>query len=173
MANFSFFRRVLEFLEDRADDLIELITTPEPEQRSPKQNRRSSRRQREFKKRVQKRVKDVVADVLPPEPEDRRISPQVDRLFAVKNTYPKKWSPRAREFFDEEPNTYRGLYSQEEWDDLQDAFYRGWIVTGISKPEHEQGRQDFYDISGVTEASFDWEAFRRFITDIGTPELAA
>lgn len=84
--------------------------------------------------------------------------------------YPDDWSQAARDFWDNEPNTYRELYDDSrEFEQLQNAFDQGWIATGISKEEHEQGRQEFYAISGTQESSFDWEAFREFILSIDTP----
>lgn len=83
--------------------------------------------------------------------------------------YPEDWSQAAKDFWDGEPNTYRDLYdSAEEWQDLQEAFDRGWVQTGISRDEHEQGRQDFYEISGTQESSFDWDAFREYLHSIGS-----
>lgn len=94
-------------------------------------------------------------------------------FFNEPNTYPKDWTPRQRQFFDEEPNNYRGLYSADEWPELQDGFQKGWLDTGISKEEHELGRRKWFETSGVTEDSFDWEAYRGYLRDIGSPSLAA
>lgn len=80
--------------------------------------------------------------------------------------YPESWSQNARNLWDSEPQTYRELYdSDEEWQDLQDAFDIGWIQVGISRDEHEAGRQTFYEISGTQESSFDWAAFREFLRE--------
>lgn len=83
--------------------------------------------------------------------------------------YPESWSDEARHFWDSEPMNYRELYdSREEWEDLQDAFDKGWIETGISYEEHEAARQDYYDLSGTHESSFDWDAFREYLQSIGS-----
>lgn len=80
--------------------------------------------------------------------------------------YPDSWSDNAIRLWESEPQTYREYYdSDEEWQDLQAAFDLGWIVVGISREEHETGRQQFYDISGTQESSFDWAAFREFLRE--------
>lgn len=83
--------------------------------------------------------------------------------------YRKGWGQCERDFWDNEPNTYRELYEPEEWKDLQTAFHFGWIHTGMSKAEHEEWRQQFYNISGVAPSSFDWNAFREYLMCIGSP----
>lgn len=82
--------------------------------------------------------------------------------------YPDDWSPAARDFWDEAPMTEREFYNDSQWDDLQDAFERGWLHTGMTHDEHEAARQEFYDLAEITEDSFDWDAFREYLHSIGS-----
>ncbi len=82
--------------------------------------------------------------------------------FFEHGPYREGWDKNERDFWDAEPNTYRELYDAQEWHDLQEAFQMGWIETGMSKEDHAQWREQFYDISGVEPQSFDWEAFREY-----------
>lgn len=97
----------------------------------------------------------------PPPPE-----PPVEGLdWDNHGPYPEHWTQSQRDLWDSEPQTYRQFYTADEWEQLQEAFDYGWFHhrEGMSKEEHEQWRQRFYDISGVTESSFDWEEFRAYI----------
>ena len=76
--------------------------------------------------------------------------------------YRDGWGENERDLWDTEPNTYRELYSADEWEQLQEAFHNGWLETDMSKEQHEQWREMFYDISGVEPQSFDWEAYREY-----------
>ena len=89
-------------------------------------------------------------------------------------SYPDDWGPHEIDFFNSEPQTFREFYTEEEWEDLQDAFAYGWIYfrdendRKISKGEHEQARQRFYDITGTQESSFDWDGYREYLSHIET-----
>lgn len=169
---FKWLKRVVEFFEDRADAIEELFTQPEPQKRTPKQRRKSTRRRKGWLSTVVDKVVDKVDDIIPPEPADTRPFAHLG-IFDTPNTYPDHWSQAERNIFDTEPNTLRALYDQDEWDELQDAFYDGWLETGLSKEEHQAARERFYAVSGVVESSFDWEAWRRYIDTYVSPGVAA
>lgn len=95
--------------------------------------------------------------------------------------YPDDWSDAAREFWDSEPANFRELYSLPEWEALQEAFEGGWLATPnkpyrfsvsndyyMTKQWHDEYRQDYYEISGTVESSFDWEGYREYLHSIGS-----
>lgn len=88
--------------------------------------------------------------------------------------YREDWGPNEIRFFDSEPNNYKFLYSDEEWAEVQEAFTEGWVAvewndgSRITKEEHEEGRQKYYDLTGTAESSFDWEHFREYLHSIGS-----
>lgn len=89
------------------------------------------------------------------------------------NDYPSYWEPHERAFFDEEPNNYKELYTDAEWEDLQDAFYTGWLERDLSHEERQAARDEWYDLSGVLPESFDWEAYREYLATYVSGSLAA
>lgn len=67
--------------------------------------------------------------------------------------------------------TYRNFYdSDAEFEQAQNAFDIGWIQFGehLTYDDHEQARQEFFELAGVDESSFDWEAFREYLHSIGS-----
>lgn len=91
-----------------------------------------------------------------------------DDGFWDQGPYPEDWNQPQRDFWDAEPNTYHGYYDEPEWESLQEAFHFGWIETGMSKEDHEAWREEYYELSGTTEDSFDWEAFHDYLAEIGS-----
>lgn len=92
--------------------------------------------------------------------------------------YRKGWGRCEREFWDSEPQTYRAMYTDAEWKELQESFHFGWIFGGKNVPagahrmtraEHEEWRERFYVMSNTSPASFDWGAFREYLQCIGSP----
>lgn len=95
--------------------------------------------------------------------------------------YPEEWGPEQIRFFNSESGTFRELYeSQEEWEDVQDAFGRGWLFFKdptrddghrLTKSEHEEARQEFFQLSGMSESSFDWEGYREYLEQVDTGSI--
>jgi hypothetical protein len=117
---------------------------------------------------------ELTSDVTPaPSPSDEYEPPANRDDFDSDFThgpYRKGWGALEKRFWDTEPNTYRQLYSSEdEWLRLQTAFHEGWIASDMSFHQHEAARQRYYRISGTTSASFDWEAFREYWAQRGSP----
>lgn len=88
--------------------------------------------------------------------------------------YPRQWGEHEIRFWDSEPNTYRELYNPVEWADLQEAFGYGWLYfvdddgRRLTKDEHDEARERFYDISGTQASSFDWAGFREYLDNVET-----
>lgn len=92
--------------------------------------------------------------------------------------YPEEWGPEQIRFFNSESGTFRELYeSQEEWEDVQDAFGRGWLFfreedgTRMTREDHEYARQEFFQLSGMSESSFDWEGYREYLEQVDTGSI--
>lgn len=105
-------------------------------------------------------------------------------IFA-RGPYPDHWGEEEIRLWDSEPQTYRGLYDNDrEYADLQAAFDTGWVVRTIddngyasrrsySADERNDAREQFYNISGTVPSSFDWDAYRDYLTEVGSPTIAA
>lgn len=92
--------------------------------------------------------------------------------------YPDDWGPEQIRFFNSESGTFRALYeSDEEYEDMQDAFAEGWLFfhdddgNRLTREDHEIARRDFFAISGMHESSFDWEGYREYLEEIDTGSL--
>lgn len=84
-------------------------------------------------------------------------------------SYPKSWGPQERDFFDREPNTFRGLYdSKSEFSSVQRVFNKGWIAR-TSRRARDNARDSFYELTGTLKSSFDWEAYREYLAAVGSP----
>lgn len=98
--------------------------------------------------------------------------------FGQYNDYPDEWGPAQIRFFNSESGTFRDLYeSNEEYQDMQDAFGRGWLFfhdddgQRYTKAEHDDARREFFHISGMHEESFDWAGYREYLENVDTGSL--
>lgn len=94
--------------------------------------------------------------------------------FGNNQSYPDDWDDDAREFWDSEPGTFREYYENDlDYERAQNAFDRAFIWHGHHDKEYyEQARREFYSVSGLTDETFDWEAYREYIMGIDTGSAA-
>lgn len=92
--------------------------------------------------------------------------------------FPPGWGPEQIRFFHSESGTFRDLYeSREEYQDMQDAFGRGWLFfhnddgSRMTREQHDDARAEFFQISGMHEASFDWEGYREYLEQVDTGSI--
>jgi len=90
--------------------------------------------------------------------------------------YRDGWGEAERNLWDLEPGAYRELYPDEiEWDRLQEVFEIGWFYDrdgyNPSPDERNAAREEFWDITGTVPESFDWEAYRDYLAEKGSPSV--
>jgi hypothetical protein len=98
-----------------------------------------------------------------PVPEEVPHERQVSNYDQPEVTYPRGWGQADRAFWDAEvPPDYRRYYSEDEWDNAQEAFEQGWMYPSRSQEAVQEYRDRFFDISTMDQDQFDWQAFREW-----------
>lgn len=86
------------------------------------------------------------------------------------------WGEPERHLWDTEPANFHELYPDDaEWTRLQEVFDTGWVWErdgdNPSKEERDAAREEYFDLTGTLESSFDWEAYREYLTEKGSPSV--
>lgn len=78
------------------------------------------------------------------------------------------WGPAEQHFWTltaaSDPRDYDAM---SEFNVVEQAFYGGWMDnwSGMSYEEHEEWRQVFYELTGLSDEDFDWDAFRDYLAE--------
>lgn len=77
---------------------------------------------------------------------------------------PSHWGREERELWESDPMTWRELYSQEDYERLQEVYERAWFKDQDETPEERQAaREEYWDITTLMDGSFDWASYREYL----------
>jgi hypothetical protein len=97
------------------------------------------------------------------EPEEIHREAPVSEYGQPEVTYPRGWNQADIDFWRAQvPDDYRRYYTDEEWDEAQEALEQGWMHPSRSEDAVRPYREHFFEVSTMRADQFDWRAFREW-----------